>query len=98
MTNEGFPGVVLLFPGQGSQYVGMGKAFHNAYESVRRLFDEVAEAVGKNFRHLCFEGPEAALLQTDNAQPAITFVSLAGLQVLREEGIEPAVVAGAQCW
>lgn len=86
--------VAVLFPGQGSQYVGMGKALHDTYDSVRRLFDEASDAAGKDMRALCFEGPEATLVQTDNVQPAITLVSLACLQVLREEGVEPSAVAG----
>ena len=87
-------GLAFLFPGQGSQYVGMGKAFHDSYDSVKRLFEEACDVTGKDLRRLCFEGPDTTLVQTDNVQPAITLVSLACLQVLREEGIEPAVVAG----
>jgi [acyl-carrier-protein] S-malonyltransferase len=87
-------GVAFLFPGQGSQYVGMGKSFHDTYASVKRLFEEASDVTGKDLRSLCFEGPDTTLVQTDNVQPAITLVNLACLQVLREEGIEPAVVAG----
>jgi [acyl-carrier-protein] S-malonyltransferase len=86
--------LVFLFPGQGSQYVGMGKSLHDAHESVRRLFDEASDATGKDLRTLCFEGPETVLVQTENVQPAITLVSLAALHVLREEGIEPSAAAG----
>jgi [acyl-carrier-protein] S-malonyltransferase len=85
---------VFLFPGQGSQYVGMGKSFCDSYSSVKRLFEEASEIVGKNFEKLCFEGPEADLVRTDNVQPAITLVNLACLQVLREEGVSPSAAAG----
>lgn len=85
---------VLLFPGQGSQYVGMGKSFYDAYPSVRRLFEEACDVTGKDLRALCFDGPDAVLVQTDNVQPAITLVNLACLDVLRAEGVEPVAVAG----
>lgn len=86
--------IVFLFPGQGSHYVGMGKDFHDAYPSVQRLFEEASDVTGMDLRSLCFKGPEAILVTTDNVQPAITLVSLACLQVMREEGIEPASIAG----
>jgi [acyl-carrier-protein] S-malonyltransferase len=85
---------VFLFPGQGSQHIGMGKSLFNSYSSVKRLFEEASEVVRKNFEKLCFEGPEADLVRTDNAQPAITLVNLACLQVLREEGVSPSAAAG----
>jgi len=88
-------GPVFLFPGQGSQYVGMGKALWDAYDSVKRRFEEASDTSGKDLRALCFDGPDTTLVQTDNVQPAITLVSLVCLQVLREEaGVEPAAVAG----
>ena len=85
---------VFLFPGQGSQYIGMGKSLFDSYSSVKRLFEEASEVVGKNFEKLCFEGPEADLVRTDNVQPAITLVNLSCLQVLREEGVSPSAAAG----
>jgi [acyl-carrier-protein] S-malonyltransferase len=72
----------------------MGKSLYDAHASVRRLFEEASDVLGKDLRALCFEGPEAVLVQTDNVQPAITLVSLVCLRVLREAGVEPAVVAG----
>src|SRR6266571_800183 len=85
---------VFLFPGQGSQYVGMGKSLFDSYPSVQRLFEEASDVVKKDFTQMCFEGPEAALVRTDNVQPAITLVNLACLQVLREEGVSPSAAAG----
>jgi len=85
---------VFLFPGQGSQHVGMGKGLFDSYASVKRQFEEASEVVGKDLGKLCFEGPEADLVRTDNVQPAITLVNLACLQVLREEGVSPSAAAG----
>jgi [acyl-carrier-protein] S-malonyltransferase len=72
----------------------MGRAFHDSHESVKRLFDEASDLTGMNLRSLCFEDPDRTLVRTDNVQPAITLVNIACLQVLREDGIEPAAVAG----
>ena len=84
----------FLFPGQGSQSVGMGKGLFDNHAPVKRLFDEASEVLGKNLAKLCFEGPETDLVRTDNVQPAITLVNLACLQVLREQGIAPSAAAG----
>lgn len=86
--------LVFLFPGQGSQYVGMGKAFYDSFPSVRELFAQASDIVDQDLAHLCFEGPEETLVQTDHVQPAITLVNLAVLQVLREEGFSPRAAAG----
>jgi [acyl-carrier-protein] S-malonyltransferase len=72
----------------------MGKGLFDSHASVKRLFDEASEALGKNLAKLCFEGPEAELARTDNVQPAITLVNLACLQVLREQGVVPSAAAG----
>lgn len=90
----GHPDIVFLFPGQGSHSVGMGKAFFDAYPSVRTLFAEASDLLKRDLKRLCFEGPEPTLVQTDNVQPAITLVNLACLQVLREEGVVPSAAAG----
>jgi [acyl-carrier-protein] S-malonyltransferase len=85
---------VLLFPGQGSQHIGMGKNVFDSHSSVKRLFEEASAALGKNFEKLCFDGPEAELARTENVQPAITLVNLACLEVLREEGVSASAAAG----
>jgi [acyl-carrier-protein] S-malonyltransferase len=84
----------FLFPGQGSQFVGMGKSLYEQHATVKRLFDEASAALGRDFAALCFEGPDATLVQTDNVQPAITIVSLAVHEVLREAGVTATAAAG----
>ena len=74
-----------MFPGQGSQTVGMGKALAEAFPVARAVFDEVNEALGENLSNLMFGGPEAELTLTANAQPALMAVSLAVVGVLRAE-------------
>ena len=79
----------LVFPGQGSQAVGMGGELAVRYPAARRVFEEVDDALGQGLSRLMAEGPEAELTQTENAQPALMAVSMAVLAVLREEhGIE----------
>lgn len=87
--------LAFLFPGQGSQQVGMGKALCDAFPAARAVFDEADAALGYRLSRLCFEGPEAELTLTANAQPAILTTSIAALRVLeRETDLRPAVVAG----
>ena len=86
--------IAFLFPGQGSQYVGMGKDFSEKYPIARQTFEEVDEALGIKLSELCFEGPEDQLRLTENTQPAILTVSVAAWRVLNEKGIKPAFVAG----
>ena len=92
--------VAMVFPGQGSQFVGMGRAIHDASEAARRVFAQADELLGFPLARLCFAGPAEELEDTINAQPAILTVSAATLEAIRERAqaagarIEPGVVAG----
>jgi [acyl-carrier-protein] S-malonyltransferase len=88
-----------LFPGQGSQKVGMGKALAEAFPQARAVYEEASAALGFDIARLCFEGPEAELTLTANAQPAILTTSVAALRVLEAEtatkpALKPDFVAG----
>ncbi|MGH9585029.1 MAG: ACP S-malonyltransferase [Bryobacteraceae bacterium] len=88
------PKLAFLFPGQGSQYAGMGKLLASAYPQARAMFEEADVALGFPLSRLCFEGPEEKLKQTENTQPALLAVSVAAWRVLESEGYRPDVVAG----
>jgi [acyl-carrier-protein] S-malonyltransferase len=90
MTNS----IAFLFPGQGSQAVGMGKELARHHAVARHTFDEANEALGYKLSHLCFEGPEEQLRLTEITQPAILTASVAAWRVLKEKGLMPAFVAG----
>ncbi len=84
----------LVFPGQGSQFVGMARDLFDAHESVRELYAEAAEILCFDLAALCFNGPEEALKQTDRTQPAIFVHSVALTRFALENGLLPAMVAG----
>ena len=84
----------FLFPGQGSQYAGMGKSLAAASTLASAAFAEADQALGFALSQLCFEGPEADLKLTENTQPALVAVSTAALRVLADRGYTPDFVAG----
>lgn len=86
--------LAFVFPGQGSQAVGMGKDLHDAFPEAKAVFDEVDAALGERLSALCFEGPEDRLKLTANTQPAILTASVAAAAVLTNQGIVPDFVAG----
>jgi [acyl-carrier-protein] S-malonyltransferase len=88
------PVVAFLFPGQGSQKVGMGKALAEAFPICADTFDEADAALGVPLSRVCFEGPEDQLAMTENTQPAILAVSVAAYRLLASLGVEPAFLAG----
>src|SRR5580693_3088945 len=93
MTSHSSP-IAFLFPGQGSQAVGMGKELAAMYPVARETFDEADAALGYKLSQLCFEGPEDQLRLTEITQPAILTVSIAALRVLETRIPKPAFVAG----
>ncbi len=90
MTNK----IAFLFPGQGSQAVGMGRELAERFPIAAETFAEADAALGFPLSRLCFEGPESDLRLTENTQPAIMTVSIAAARVLAEHGVAPALAAG----
>ena len=86
--------IALVFPGQGSQQVGMGRDFWEQVPEARELFEMGGQALGFDLARLCFEGPQDTLTLTANAQPAILAVSMAAFAAFRREGIRFDYVAG----
>jgi [acyl-carrier-protein] S-malonyltransferase len=86
--------IAFVFPGQGSQYVGMGKDIYENFETAKQTFNEASEALGYDVASLCFNGPAEELNKTYRTQPCILTVSTAVSRVLSEKGIIPSVVAG----
>lgn len=84
----------FVFPGQGSQKVGMMQDLYNEYEVVRQVFEKADAALGYSIKDLCFNGPDTELVKTANTQPAILTASVACYEVLKEKGFQPDVVGG----
>lgn len=86
--------IAFLFPGQGSQSIGMGHEFYQEYDIVREIFDMAEEITHMNLSKLCFKGPMEELTETVNLQPAVTAVNLACLAAIEKEGIKANFCAG----
>src|SRR5580692_9363363 len=84
----------FVFPGQGSQYVGMGKSLAEKFAAARVIFDQADQALGFSLTQLCWEGPAETLQLTENMQPALLTVSVAAAQVLQSQNVRPDFVAG----
>src|SRR5512146_562396 len=87
-------GIGLVFPGQGSQSVGMGKVLYDAHPDLRPVYEEASSVLGYNVAALCFEGPAEKLNLTEHTQPALLVSSIAALRTLEPAGITPTAVAG----
>ncbi len=87
-------GIAFVFPGQGSQSVGMGKALYEAYPDLKQVYDEASSVLGYDVAALCFEGPVEKLNLTEHTQPALLVSSVAGLKALEPMGVKPMAVAG----
>jgi [acyl-carrier-protein] S-malonyltransferase len=86
--------IAFIFPGQGSQQVGMGKTLADAFPICRETFAEADQALDEPLSRIAFEGPDETLMLTENTQPAILAVSVAAARLLESRGISPALVAG----
>lgn len=88
----------FLFPGQGSQSVGMGKDLYDQYEEVRNVYDKVKEITGIDVAKISFEGPEEILNETKNTQICVLALSLAMIELLNKKGIKADAVARTKSW
>ena len=86
--------IAVVFPGQGAQKVGMGRALHDEFPICRETFREADEALGEPLSRLCFEGPDADLVLTENTQPAILATSVAVFRLAESRGLQAAFAAG----
>ncbi|GFN36509.1 ACP S-malonyltransferase [Tepidimicrobium xylanilyticum] len=86
--------IAFIFPGQGSQYVGMGADFYQVFPESRRVFEEANDCLNMDLKRICFEGREEELIRTENTQPAILTTSIAMLKALEMQGIDCEYTAG----
>jgi [acyl-carrier-protein] S-malonyltransferase len=86
--------IAALFPGQGAQAVGMGRALAERFEVARRAFEEADDVLGYGLSRICFEGPAERLMETDVCQPALLATSTAAFRVAAEAGLRPGLVMG----
>ena len=86
--------IAFIFPGQASQYPGMGKELYDEFKVARLVFEETDQILGFPLSQLCFNGPEEELRLTENTQPALLTVSIAAFRVLSSKGVLPHFVAG----
>ena len=86
--------IAFIFPGQGSQFVGMGKDFYDNIPGAKNLFEEANEVLGYDLANICFNGPEETLKLTENTQPALLVHSTMALKIIRENGINSLLAAG----
>ena len=86
--------IAFLYPGQGAQYVGMGKELFTSYPQARRIFEEAEALLGVNLRHLCLNGPAEELVKTNNLQPLLVTFSFAISHLLQERGVRYEAIAG----
>ena len=86
--------IAFIFPGQGAQFVGMGKDIVEKYPIAEKIFNDASKAVGYDMKKMCFEGPEDELIKTENTQPAILTTCIAIAKVLEEKGMKADITAG----
>src|SRR5688572_28124781 len=88
------PKIAFLFPGQGSQFAGMGRSLSDGFPEAKQVFERADAALGFPISRLCYEGPEEDLKLTENTQPALLTVAVAAYKVLEQRGFRPDYVAG----